>query len=648
MNILIAQFAGIDNSSALPLAAGVLIASARMHQVIQEQMTFDIVVPRTPLPEIPSIFQDCQLAGFSLYPWNAEYSLAAIKRLASDIPVIVGGPSVPKRKDDVIAFMKAHPNIDFLLLGEGEQTFAAFLLSLIYQNPPSTVSSIAYREEGNIIISSPASRVTDFTQTASPYLDGTFDKLLQRYPNRFQMGMLETNRGCPFRCTFCDWSITRKVLEIPLTRIFQEIDWLIAHQFSHFCLIDANFGIRPRDHQIAQYIAKQKQVSGRPTSCYFYLTKNNHQRNWETIQTFHLAQIDCTVGLAVQDFDDGVLKAVKRGRLQSSETNQLRDQCAKQGIPTRNELILGLPKQSYHSFVQTLLLAMPPYPKHDFILFLCRLLDNTELANPKQRALHALETRRCKWVSPQGQAHGIIDEYQEIIVGTADMPTEKWKETVHFANIASMGYNKYLMRIIFRAVKELWNTSLQEYIEHLINRMKAADSLSTFGQLWTVLNAYTDSILDGNAYQLPYFSEQDRSWELDEALSIVVLLNSEMFFKELYDHSATIIDKSHHAQLHDIVLYQRHCIPSRTSSSHPVHFSWDCLNFQKAQPLLQHPVILQFEQPFYSSLGDDEQFVNMYLNLMQARGSSTQQVITTMATATRISKVTALNEMETL
>ena len=628
MNVYIAQFEGIENTPALPLAAGLLIASARLHNSIKEQVSFEIIVPRVPLAQLQDEFAECNLAGFSLYPWNTAYSLQAIDSVPHHTPIIVGGPSIPKREKSIRSFMQANPRIDFILLGEGEQNFALFLLCFLGDQNYSDVPSLVYRHKGDVLISSPASRVKDFSLTGSPYLDGTFDRLLERYPAFFMMGMLETNRGCPFLCTFCDWSITRQVMEVPLQRIHHEIDWLIAKGFANFCIIDANFGIRRRDHLIAEYLAARKKETGYPSYCYFYLTKNNHERNWTTIQTFHQAGINCTVGLAVQDFDDGVLKAVKRDNIQSSETNQLRIICAKQGIPTRNELILGLPKQTYQSFVNTLLQAMPPYPKHDFVIFLCRLLDNTELANPQEREQHVIETRRCLWVSPKGRSHGIIDEFQEIIVGTRDLPLKDWKRTYRFAYLASMGYNKYLLRIVFRAIQDLWQLSLQEYIEHLLQQMEQADPTTAFGQLWGILERYLASILATKAYQLPYFSEEDRPWEIDESLSISILLNSQQFYNELFLHSQMLLPITEHAQLQELIHFQAACIPKHQHPQCSQHFSWNWQRYQQdLNTMLKNKSSLYlFEQPTYSSVLDVQQFVTIYLSLMQARSITTQKM----------------------
>ncbi|MEC7987919.1 MAG: radical SAM protein [Myxococcota bacterium] len=628
LRVTVAQFEGIENTPALPLAAGVIVATAKKNPLIASRVRFDIVVPRRPLKEVVEHLKSSDLLGFSLYPWNYEYSLAVIENLHSEfpeIPIVLGGPSLPKREDAVAMFLRKHPAITYLILGEAEHNFSRFLCAFLNEDPLEKIPSLAYRNGDQIQINSLASRVKDFSQTSSPYLDGTFETLLQTYPGFFQMGVLETNRGCPFLCTFCDWSITRKVMEYPLERIYQEIDWLIEKGFSNLCIIDANFGIRKRDADIAAYLAKKKEQTGKPGFCYFYLTKNNHQRNWNTIETFNKAGIHCCVGLAVQDFDDAVLKAIRRDKMQSMETIQLRDICAQKGIPTRNELILGLPKQTYSSFVQTLLQAMPPHPKHDFIIFLCRLLQNTELADPEQQKTHHLQTRRCLWVSPKGAQHGIIPEYQNIIVSTADMPLKDWQATYRFAHVASMAYNKYLLRILLRAWVDLWGLPLQLLLETIVDAIERAAPQSVLGDLRVVLDRYVSSILSEKAYLLPFPDLGERPWELDEALSIAVLLRTESLYAELETHLSPLLAPSEHPKLRELLRFQYLCVPQHTMTQTDASFSWNWIRYHKEGVLREERVTIAFEHPFYTRIPDRTFFIHTYLNLMQSRSITTQQ-----------------------
>ena len=79
----------------------------------------------------------------------------------------------------------------------------------------------------------------------SPYLDGTFDALVARGEiGPITTAVLETNRGCPFACTFCDrgQATQSRVHELPGERVTHELTWLAERGVPYLYLVDANFG----------------------------------------------------------------------------------------------------------------------------------------------------------------------------------------------------------------------------------------------------------------------------------------------------------------------------------------------------------------------------------------------------------------------
>ena len=50
-------------------------------------------------------------------------------------------------------------------------------------------------------------RLKDFDKVPSPYLVGIFDDLIKENPKERWLASWETNRGCPFSCTYCDWGL---------------------------------------------------------------------------------------------------------------------------------------------------------------------------------------------------------------------------------------------------------------------------------------------------------------------------------------------------------------------------------------------------------------------------------------------------------
>ena len=79
MKITIAQFEGIDNTPALPLAAGLIVATAKSHTAIKKKVSFDIIVPRTPISAAVAELVKSQLIGFSLYPFEKNRGIFVLQ-----------------------------------------------------------------------------------------------------------------------------------------------------------------------------------------------------------------------------------------------------------------------------------------------------------------------------------------------------------------------------------------------------------------------------------------------------------------------------------------------------------------------------------------------------------------------------------------
>ena len=99
-------------------------------------------------------------------------------------------------------------------------------------------------------------RITDLSILPSPYTTGVFDDILKTNPD-FWQATVESNRGCPFSCTFCDWgSLTNSKIKLfPLEKLEAELKWFKEHKVTYLYLTDGNFGIfKDRDLGIAHMI----------------------------------------------------------------------------------------------------------------------------------------------------------------------------------------------------------------------------------------------------------------------------------------------------------------------------------------------------------------------------------------------------------
>ena len=631
MRVVVGQYEGIDATPVLPLAAGVLVATLRADPELGPHTDLAVALVRQPIAAAVAELAAPDVLGVSLYPWNAAYGLAvaaAARAAYPDALIVAGGPSVPRRPPEARRFLDAHPALDVLVFSEGEQAFRELVRAHRNGRSFDHIPGLAVRApHGPHVVTAPPERVLDLTATGSPFLDGTFDDLWARYRERFAMALLETNRGCPFSCTFCDWSLTKKIVEYPMARVEAELAWVVDRGLTHVMLADANFGIRPRDLSIARLIAEQRRTRGRPTSFYFYLTKNDHARNLATLDILHGAGIGTWVGLAVQDFDDNVLATVERDNIQTGEAQALRDICGERGIATFNELILGLPGQTFETVATMLAEATPPWPRHDFVLFLCRLIENAELGSPESRARHGLVTQRCQWRTSTG-VDPIVDETQEIVVATRDLPPAQWRRAYRLAFLTAALYNLRLLRVVLHAAGEALGLPRRAVLLALAEAVDAAAPGTVLAEIAAALDRHAASIEAGGPFVLPHADAAPDAPPLtiDESVAAAALARydelvaaAEAAVRTLAGLSPSTIDVLAEACAVQRLVTPRwnHAAPSTLTLAHGWSAYVDA-GTTGAGPAVA-PTVLTFTPPSYVGVADYLAFVSTHVGVVHAR-----------------------------
>ena len=73
--------------------------------------------------------------------------------------------------------------------------------------------------------------------------------------------IIETNRGCPFQCTYCYWGkggLNRKYRHHSLERVSKELEWCAQNKIRYVFSADSNFGMHNRDMEIAKNLVELK------------------------------------------------------------------------------------------------------------------------------------------------------------------------------------------------------------------------------------------------------------------------------------------------------------------------------------------------------------------------------------------------------
>jgi radical SAM superfamily enzyme YgiQ (UPF0313 family) len=374
-----------------PLALGSLLAYARVHDRGQLNSIYDIRRVLTHGQLLEELRGDGEPAVvlFSDYIWSANDNLTVaeqVKRLDSRHLVVHGGPHVPKYRADSAAHFDKHPYVDVTVHGEGEITLAE-LLGALGGDPTllsalSDVAGLTVREGGSLASTAERERHDRLEDFPSAYLTGEFDHL---DPSHWQWPSIETDRGCPYSCTFCDWgSATRsRIRTFPLERVRNELRWIAERGLPHWMINDANFGIHQRDVEIARYIVELREEFGVPNALYVNYAKNTVKHLAEIIRMLTAAGITGEGALALQTRDATTLKAIKRQNIRVDKYDELADEFRKYGLPLVTDLIIGLPGQTVSSFLDDMQYCVDNDVTPRF--FVSLNLPNAEMNDPAYR-----------------------------------------------------------------------------------------------------------------------------------------------------------------------------------------------------------------------------------------------------------------------
>ena len=309
---------------------------------------------REPVDSIVEKLQHDDVVAFSCYIWNRKYCLAVAKRLKeinSEIKIVFGGPELEVTDT---SFFSKYPYIDVHVVNEGEIVFSDLVFN--FDNLPS-VDGIIYNDNGRTVTNKLAKRIDNLTILPSPYLDGTFDRLAKDHPEIEWNATIETNRGCPYKCTFCDWgSLTySKVKKFEIDRIFAEFEWVFTHNCFSIELADANFGIFvERDTMIIDEFIRLILHHQKKVLFYTNWAKNQNSAVINIVKKLitEAGQTNSSLSVALQTLNDTALDAINRKNLQTNRIKELYKQCQENNVPLMSEFIMGLPKETLSSYKQ--------------------------------------------------------------------------------------------------------------------------------------------------------------------------------------------------------------------------------------------------------------------------------------------------------
>lgn len=414
----------------LPYAAGLLQAYVMRHSSNPSRYTFlPPLFQRIPLEKSKSQAILADIIGFSTYAWNFNYSLELarnIKNLKPQTLIIFGGPHIP---DQAESLLRKNPFIDVVSHGEGEKIFLN-LLERFPGNHWEDVPGISYLDQKGQFHSHPRpDRIQNLDEIPSPYLLNLFAPLLKQNAGTHWIGLWETNRGCPFSCSYCDWgaAIAAKVTRFGLERLKLEAEWFGKNGIQLVYCCDANYGMLKRDIEITDTIVEVSQKYHKPLKFYIQNAKNVTERAYQIQKKISQAGLNQAVTLSLQTVTPQVLSNIQRENISHQSYHDLQQRFRADGIDTYTDMLIGLPGETFESFLKGLEQVILEGQYHLIRFYNVSLLPNAEMAKPEYRKKHGLQTVELLFVEPLNPITQDIPEFQEIIIATQSLPLDQWR-----------------------------------------------------------------------------------------------------------------------------------------------------------------------------------------------------------------------------
>jgi radical SAM superfamily enzyme YgiQ (UPF0313 family) len=344
-----------------PLALGMVVAYAKQYEggrldnAYEFRPTWLGDIVDMPAPgDPPTIYL------FSHYIWSSAENLAVSAKVKAADPsciTIHGGPNVPKYDGDLEAYLRAHPHVDVAVRGEGEVTAAEALAALadglargrVDLGVLECVEGLSFRLGDRVVRTPDRPRIENLDEIPSPYLTGLFDSFGAAGT---QAAIIETNRGCPYGCTFCDWgsATAQRIRRFSLDRVFEEAEWCGRHGIETIGLADANFGILERDVSFAEKVSEVRRRYGYPRHFGVTYAKNSMKHLKPIVKTFGDAGVIAYGLLSLQSMDPSTLATVQRSNIKTEKYDELAQEFRRAGLPLYIELMMGLPGSTVSSF----------------------------------------------------------------------------------------------------------------------------------------------------------------------------------------------------------------------------------------------------------------------------------------------------------
>jgi len=576
------------NAHYLPYSAGVLWSYTQTSDIVKNNYELNqLGWLRDNIQKTLESIKNDDVVAFSTYVWNKNYNYALAKKLKEINPkcvIIFGGPELPITNNKIF---EKYPFIDIVVKGEGEITFKKILENLATNEDLISIPGLLLNRE-TCIDTGDAERIDDLGIIPSPYLTGVFDKLLKETEGVEWNATLETNRGCPYACTFCDWgSLTyNKVKKFDLQRVFDELEWIGKNKCGFVSITDANFGMFvERDNAIADKLLEVQNKYGYPYTFSVAWAKNQKAEVFDIVfKLIKSPKFNQGLTVSVQSMDLDVLENIKRKNLDQHKIADIFALCDRHSVPVYTEVILGLPGETKQSWKEGFWKLFNAGNHTGITILQAQMLENAEM-NLLQKKLYKIKSIPVYDYMSGSYNYDELQESVEVVISTKDLPFEDMLDSHIFSWYINTFHINGLTTYISRMLNKKHNLQYSEFYDKLYAFL---ENDPWFKQERDEVRQYYENwMTDGNIDHPNISNIEIHGWNIVHRATLNLHAHRKYdyvfdlitkFVKETFDFDEKFLDQ--------IIKFQKHFV----------------INYDN---IPNYPMIIDFDYDFLGYLQDD-------------------------------------------
>lgn len=312
--------------------------------------------------------------GFSCYIWNigmVEKLMGELHKLLPQLPVFLGGPEVTYDADKLL---RKYPYLTGIFIGEGEATFAQVVKYYVKKNPESLEDI-----PGLMLRSGMTPERKPLNLTDVPFL---YDDMAP-FTNRIIY--YETQRGCPFRCSYCLSSIDKTVRFRDIEVVKRELAFFLEKKVKQVKFVDRTFNCN-HDHAMAVWQYLYEHDNG--------VTNFHFEIAGDILREDEIALV-AKMRPGLVQFEIGV---------QSTNTDTLREIRRVMDIGKLKQVVAAL-KAAHNVHIHLDLIAGLPYEDYDSF---ARSFDDVYAMEPEQLQLGFLKVLKGSYMAEMAESYGLV------------------------------------------------------------------------------------------------------------------------------------------------------------------------------------------------------------------------------------------------